>query len=84
MGVLIALVIGYLFGAKTRGRDLDQLSTSLKNLYQTDEFADVVSAARVQVGNTLREMASIISGAPPRTETDGDLVTRVTQLVGRD
>ena len=84
MGVLLALVIGYLFGAKTRGRDLDQLTASLKDLYQTDEFADVVSSARVQVGIALREMASIIGGEPHKPETQSDLVTRVTQLVGSD
>jgi hypothetical protein len=84
MSVFLALIIGYLFGAKTRGRDLDQLGKSLKNLYETDEFADVVSATRVQVANTLRDMAAIIGGELQRPEGGSDLVARVTHLVGRD
>jgi hypothetical protein len=84
VSVFVALLIGYLFGSRTRGRDLEQLGKSLKALYETDEFADVVSAARVQVANGLRDVAGIIGGEPQRAEAGGDLVARVTHLVGRD
>ena len=50
MNVLVALAVGYLIGAKTGGKDLDQLGRSLKALCETDEFADVVAAARAQIG----------------------------------
>lgn len=84
MNVLLALVAGYVVGAKTGGKEMDQLGRSLKALCDTDEFADVVSAARAQVGTTLREVASIIDGGHQVPETDGDLVGRVRHLVGRD
>ena len=50
MNILVALAVGYVVGAKTGGKDLDQLGRSLKALCETDEFADVVAAARAQVG----------------------------------
>ena len=42
--------VGYVVGARTGGKDLDRLGRSLKALYGTDEFTDVVVAARAQVG----------------------------------
>jgi hypothetical protein len=84
MNILIALAVGYLVGAKTGGKDLEQLSRSLKALCETDEFADVVVAARAQVAATLRELASIVDGGQPVTEPSGDLVARVRHMVGRE
>ena len=84
MNVLVALAVGYVVGAKTGGKDLDQLGRSLKALCDTDEFADVVSAARAHMGSTLRELASIIDGGQLADASNGDLVARVTHLVGRD
>jgi hypothetical protein len=88
MNTLVALVAGYLLGAKTRGRDLDRLGQSLKALCATDEFDDVVAATRAQVGSTLRDLAGMIdgggTGAPRQGAADnGDLVSRVRELVGR-
>jgi hypothetical protein len=84
MKLLLALAVGYVVGAKAGGKDLDQLGRSLKALCETDEFADVVSAARAQVASTLRELASIADGGHPATAPNGDLVARVRNLVGRD
>ena len=84
MKMLLALAVGYVIGAKTGGKDLDQLSRSLKALCETDEFADVVAAARAQVGSTLRELAAIADGGQPATVPGGDLVARVRNLVGRE
>ncbi len=84
MNFLIALAVGYLIGAKTGGKDLDQLTHSLKALCETDEFSDVMAAARAQVGATLRELASIADGGHPATASGGDLVARVRNLTGRD
>jgi hypothetical protein len=81
MNVLVALAVGYLVGAKTGGKELNRLGQSVKALCETDEFADVVSAARAQVAGTLRELASMTDGRQPVTET-GDLVARVRRLVG--
>jgi hypothetical protein len=81
MGYFIAMVLGYLLGSRT-GKDLDQLSSSVKALRESDEFADVVSAARSHVGHTLRGLASMVDGsdgpgvAPDRADgsdgSDGD------------
>ncbi len=62
MGAFVALVVGYMLGAKTGAKELDRLRRSLKALYGTEEFADVLSAARAQVGAGLRELASVIDG----------------------
>jgi hypothetical protein len=84
MKTLLALTAGYLIGAKTGGKDLDRLGKSLKLLCNTDEFADVVSAARAQAGSTLRELAALVDGDQKVPEISGDLVATVRRLVGHD
>jgi hypothetical protein len=84
MKMLVALAIGYVVGAKTGGRDLDELGRSLKALGETDEFSDVVAAGRAQMASTLRELAAIVDGGRLRPESSGDLLTRVRYLVGSD
>jgi len=82
--LLVAIAAGYLIGAKTGGKDLDQLGRSLKALSETDEFGDVVSAARAHVGSTLRELAAIVDSEHPMPDFGGDLVARVRGLVGHN
>ena len=84
MKTLAALAAGYLIGAKAGGKDLDRLSRSLKSLYNTDEFAEMVSAARAQVGSTLHELAAMVEGNQHLPDVGGDLVATVRSLVGRD
>jgi hypothetical protein len=84
MKLIFALAVGYLIGAKTGAKDLGQLSQSLKALCETDEFADVISAARSQVGSTLRELAALVDGDRKLPDVNGDLVARVRDLVGHD
>ena len=79
MGVLVALAVGYVIGARTGSKDLDQVAKALKALSASEEFADVVSAVRSHLGHTLRELAGMVEGAPHEIET-GDLVERVRQL----
>ena len=51
MVAFIALVVGYVMGAKAGSRDLDQVTSSLKRLAESDEFADVVTAVRSHLGS---------------------------------
>jgi hypothetical protein len=81
--ILAALAAGYLIGARTGGKDLDQLNKSLKALCGTEEFSEVVSAVRAQAGSTLREIASILDGEHTAPDAGADLVATVRQLVGR-
>ena len=92
MKLLAALAVGYVVGARTGAKELDQLGRSLKALCDTDEFADVVTAARAQLGTTLRDLAALVdggAGAAPSTapaaasDPASDLVARVSRLVGR-
>jgi hypothetical protein len=84
MKTFLALAAGYVIGAKAGGKELDRLGRSLKSLYNTDEFADVVSAARAQVGSTLRELAAIVDSDQHLPDMGGDLVATVRHIVGRD
>lgn len=84
MNVFVALIAGYLIGANSGRKDLDRLGRSVKALCGTDEFADVVSAARAQLGNTLRELAASVDGQRHLPDIGGDLVARVSHLVGHD
>jgi hypothetical protein len=98
MGYFIAMVLGYLLGSRT-GKDTDQLGTSIKALRESDEFADVVSAARSHVGHTLRGLASMVDGSDPSgasgasadgegngagEQAGGDLVERVRHIFGQN
>jgi hypothetical protein len=82
MNILVALAVGYVVGARTGGKDLDQLGRSLKALCETDEFSDVVAAGRAQLASTLRELASAVDGGRFPPNTSGDLLARVRYLVG--
>jgi hypothetical protein len=62
VGYFIAMIIGYVIGARSGGKDLDQLAASVKALRETEEFGDVVAAARSHAGHTLRELASMVDG----------------------
>jgi hypothetical protein len=83
MKVAVALVVGYLFGSKTGGKDLDQLTRSLKSLCETEEFGDVVAAARAHAGSTLRDLAAMVEGEHGVSLVGVDLVDRVRNLVER-
>ena len=82
--ILLALSIGYVLGAKTGGKELEQLQRSVTALLGTDEFADVVSSARAQVGSTLRELASVVDSDVRLGDLGGDMVAKVRSLVGSD
>jgi hypothetical protein len=82
MGVFVALAVGYVIGARTGSKDLDQVTQALKALSASEEFADVVSAVRSHVGHTLRELAGMIEGTADEMEAS-DLVDRVRHLIVR-
>jgi hypothetical protein len=83
MKVLIALVGGYLIGARAGSRDFDQLSKSFRALYESEEFDDFVSALRTHAGHTLRELADVLDSGGELVPAH-DLVERVRQLAARD
>jgi hypothetical protein len=78
---LAAIAIGYIVGAKSGAKELDRLSRSLQALFETDEFADVMVAARTQVGTGLRELAGLIDGHHASPDPAGDIVAKVRNLV---
>jgi hypothetical protein len=92
MGYFIAMIIGYVIGARAGSKDLDQLARSVQALRETEEFGDVVAAARSHVGHTLRELASVVDGrvgvepafrARADGRSEGDLVDRVHHIFDR-
>jgi hypothetical protein len=84
MIAFVALVVGYVIGAKAGSDDLDQVVGSLKRLAESDEFADVVSAVRSHVGHTMRELGTIIEAPRELPEQTGDLVDRVRHLFAQE
>ena len=88
MGVVVALAVGYVIGARAGSKDLDQVVHSLKAVRESEEFADLVSAVRSHLGHTLRELAVMVDrGADEPAGTTmpdgGDLVERVRHIFGR-
>jgi len=82
MGIFVALAVGYVVGAKTGSKDLDNLTKSLRALRESEEFADVVAAVRSHLGHTLREVANTLDGSGAADRQSGDMVDRVRQLFG--
>lgn len=83
MSILAALVAGFVLGVKSGDEEWEQVRRSLVALYGSDEFADVVSATRVQVAKALRVLAQMID-AEPSAVPEGDVVTRVRHLIAHD
>jgi uncharacterized protein YuzB (UPF0349 family) len=83
MNVVVALAIGYMIGTKTRTQEFDDVRRSLKALYGTDEFADLVAAGRAHLGATLHDLAALVDGQTLVRETGEDLVAQVRHLVER-
>ena len=85
MVAFVALVVGYVMGAKAGSKDLDQVVGSLKRLAESEEFADVVSAVAVprRPHHARARCDGRRSRPSPREET-GDLVDRVRHLFVRE
>ena len=96
--MFLALAVGYVIGARIGSRDLDQITSSVKALAESDEFSDLLVAARTHAAHTLRELATVVDGdgrpLPERRVRDdaghlsdpgdaADLVDRVRQLFAR-
>jgi hypothetical protein len=84
MTAFVALVIGWVIGARSGRKDLDRIARSLRALYGTDEFAEVMTAVRVQIAETLRSTATMIDEHHTDADPGGDLVAHVRRLVRRD
>jgi hypothetical protein len=80
---IAALLAGYLLGAKTGTKEIERLKRSLRVLYGTAEFQEVVNAARAQVGASLRELADAVEGPHHVDDEAGDLVDKVRRLVAQ-
>ena len=80
--VFLALAVGYVIGAKTGGKELDQLGRSVTALMGTDEFADVVVTARSQVSSTFRQLASMVDGERRTNNSNGNLLSAWTSVNG--
>jgi hypothetical protein len=84
MRILLALAVGYAIGAKGGGKDFDDLVRSIKAVCESEEFGDLVAAARSHVGSALHEVASIVDGSTIASEDGQDLVEQVRHLFARD
>ena len=60
-GAFWALIIGYVIGAKTGGKELDQLGRSLTKLFGTEEFADVVTSAKLDTAAIDRQLGDFLA-----------------------
>ncbi len=84
MVAFVALMVGYVIGAKAGSKDLDQVVSSLRRLAESEEFSDVLSAVRSHVGHTMRELGTMLDSPGELTEETGDLVDRVRHLFPRE
>jgi hypothetical protein len=83
MGILAALVAGFVIGTKSGGEEWDEVRQSLMALYGSEEFADVVTATRAQVAKALRVAAQMVDTEVVEVEGT-DVVARVRHLIAHD
>jgi hypothetical protein len=84
MTAFVAMVIGWIIGTRSGRKDLDRIARSLKALYATDEFGEVVTAVRAQIAEGLRSAATMIDEPRGDAESGSDLVAHVRNLVRRN
>ena len=60
--VPMALMVGYVIGAKTGGKELEGLGRSVNALFGTDEFAEWSPRRITEWGAPYRELASMVDG----------------------
>lgn len=84
MGTLAVFAIGYIMGARAGKKEWDDLAQSLKALRASEEFGDVVMAARSHLSHTLRELAEMLDRRGTAPIEEPDLIARVRTLVGSD
>ena len=86
MGSFVAIAVGYVVGARTGGKDLDEVCALHAPCASRTSSPTSCPRLRVHLAHTLREMATMVEhGVTPGAtdDTGGDLVERVSQLVGR-
>ena len=67
MASVVAVAVGYVVGARTGGKGLDEMIRAARAVRQSDEFADLIAATRVHVAHAVRELATVIEhGVAPR------------------
>ena len=86
MGLIVVFAAGYVFGTRADAESLDEVVDALRTLRRSEEFHEVVKAARVHVAESLRGLAGMIErGATDTQDVDSpiDLLERVRLLSRR-
>jgi hypothetical protein len=84
MAMFVVFALGYFIGARNGKKEFDDLARSLTALRQSEEFADLVMAARSHISHTLHELAVMVDGGDSPADGDQDLVAHVKSLFGDD
>ena len=84
MGPLVAMAIGYVVGARTGRKGLDDMVQAAKAVVRSEEFADLVAVTRTHLAGAMRELATVVERgvAKDEIEPSADLVERVRSIVG--
>ena len=81
MGVL-DFGAGFALGAKTGERGFDEVVSTAKEVFTSEEFAGFVAALRTHAAFTLRELGDLVDSNTPEPPP-GDLIDFVRALVER-
>jgi hypothetical protein len=88
MGFLVAFAAGYVLGARSGREELEEVIAAFRAVIGSEEVADLVAAARLHLGHTLRELAGVVDGrggpgdeGPEGPASGDELVERVRRLV---
>jgi hypothetical protein len=62
MGLLVAFGVGFLIGAQGGREGFDDVVTAAREVRNSEEFADLVMAARGHISESLQELGRRING----------------------
>lgn len=81
MGILLALAVGYVAGAKAGPHGFEEIRSAVQTIRESDEVAALLAALRSHAGYALREFSDLLNDDRERVAV-GDLVARVRNMAG--
>ncbi len=81
MGILLALTVGYVAGAKAGPHGFEEIRSAIQTIRESEEVAALWAALRSHAGFALREFSDLLTNEEEQVAV-GDLVARVRRMAG--
>lgn len=79
MGILLALAVGYVVGAKAGNEGFEEVVASVSAIRESEEFQGFLQVMRSHLGNTLRDLGGRLADAD-HSSAANDVLSRVRSM----